>query len=118
MNNRKVDHSALRTNQAFIITLVALAFIADARWLVAFVSAVLLIGTVFPRIALFKAAVWVYPETVEDRPARCARRQSGATPVCPGGWWDFPAGGDVSLSSSVSRRWAGLCPGSSLLWPR
>ncbi len=55
MSNRKVDHAALRTNQAFIITLLALAFIADASWLVAFVSAVLLIGTIFPKIALFKA---------------------------------------------------------------
>ena len=76
MNNRKVDHSALRTNQAFIITLVALAFIADARWLVAFVSAVLLIGTIFPRIALFKAAYWyilkplkiVQPDVRVDNP--------------------------------------------------
>jgi hypothetical protein len=54
MNNRKVDHSALRTNQAFIITLLILAFVTDAKWLVAFVGAVMLLGTAFPKVALFK----------------------------------------------------------------
>ncbi len=58
MSNRKVDHSALRTNQAFIIGLLVLAFIVDVRWLVAFVSAVMLIGTIFPKVALFKAVYW------------------------------------------------------------
>ena len=55
MADRKVDHSALRTNQAFIIGLLVIAFVLDAKWLVAFVSAVMLIGTVFPKVALFKA---------------------------------------------------------------
>ncbi|HEY4720283.1 MAG TPA: DUF4395 domain-containing protein [Anaerolineae bacterium] len=59
MNNRKVDHSALRTNQAFIIALLILAFVTDAKWLVAFVGAVMLIGTAFPKAALFKA-VYLY----------------------------------------------------------
>jgi molybdopterin converting factor small subunit len=54
-SERKVDHSALRTNQAFIITLLLLAFIADVKWLVAFVSAAMLIGTAFPNAALFQA---------------------------------------------------------------
>ena len=58
MINRRVDHSALRTNQAFIIVLLVLAFVADAPWLVAFVAAVMLIGTLFPKVALFKAAYW------------------------------------------------------------
>jgi hypothetical protein len=58
MAERKVDHSALRTNQAFIIGLLVAAFVLDARWLVAFVSAVMLIGTIFPKVALFKAAYW------------------------------------------------------------
>jgi len=58
MAERKVDHSALRTNQAFIIGLLVIAFVLDARWLVALVAAVMLIGTIFPKIALFKAAYW------------------------------------------------------------
>jgi hypothetical protein len=58
MAERRVDHSALRTNQAFIIGLLVIAFVLDAQWLVALVSAVMLIGTIFPKVALFKAAYW------------------------------------------------------------
>jgi len=59
MSERKVDHSALRTNQAFIIGLSLLGFIGDTPWLVTFVAAVMIVGTIFPRVALFKA-VYVY----------------------------------------------------------
>ncbi len=58
MAERKVDHSAIKTNQAFIIGLLVIAFVLDAKWLVGFVSAVMLIGTFFPKIALFKAVYW------------------------------------------------------------
>jgi hypothetical protein len=58
MTDRKVDHSAIRTNQAFVIGLLVIAFVLDAKWLVVFVSAVMLIGTFFPKIALFKAVYW------------------------------------------------------------
>ncbi len=68
MDKRKVDHSALRTNQAFIIALLIAAFVVDAKWLVTFVGAVMLIGTIFPTVALFKA-VYVYVL----KPARLAR---------------------------------------------
>ncbi len=68
MDKRKVDHSALRTNQAFIIALLIAAFVFDAKWLVTFVAAVMLIGTIFPGGALFKA-VYVYIL----KPARIAR---------------------------------------------
>jgi hypothetical protein len=53
--DRKVDHSALRTNQAFIITLLIVAFVLNAPILVVFVSAVMLIGTAIPSAGLFKA---------------------------------------------------------------
>ena len=59
MGDRKVDHSALRTNQAFIISLLIVAFVAEARWLVTFVAAVMLVGTALPNVALFKA-VYLY----------------------------------------------------------
>ncbi len=55
MSERKVDHSALRTNQAFIITLLVLAFVLDVKPLVAFVAIVMLVGTLWPKIALFKS---------------------------------------------------------------
>lgn len=51
----KVDHSALRTNQAFIISLLILAFVLNAPSLVAFVCAVMVIGTLIPSAGLFKA---------------------------------------------------------------
>lgn len=66
--NRIVDHSALRTNQAFIIALLALAFLLNIPALVAFVSAVMLIGTLWPDAALFKR---VYQHVL--RPARIVR---------------------------------------------
>ena len=59
MNDRKVDHSALRTNQAFIIGLLLIGFVTDVKALVAFVAAVMLIGTFLPKVSLFKA-VYVY----------------------------------------------------------
>jgi hypothetical protein len=76
MSDRKVDHSAIRTNQVFISGLLVIAFVLDAKWLVAFVAAVMLIGTVFPSIALFKAVYWyvlkpahiVRPDVRRDNP--------------------------------------------------
>jgi hypothetical protein len=56
MTDRKVDYSALRTNQAFVIGLLLIAFIVIAQWLVAFVAFVMLLGTFVPKLALFKAA--------------------------------------------------------------
>ena len=50
----KVDQTALRVNQASIIALLVIAFLLDQPWLVAFVAAVMLIGTLWPRVALFK----------------------------------------------------------------
>ena len=49
-----VDHSALRVNQASIITLLALAFLLNLPWLVVFVAAVMWAGTFLPRAGLFK----------------------------------------------------------------
>lgn len=52
--SRQVDHSALKVNQAFIIALLALAYVVDAGWLVVFVAAVMLLGTAVPSLSLFK----------------------------------------------------------------
>ncbi len=41
-----VDHSALRTNQAAIITLLLIAFILNTTWLVALVAAIMVVGTI------------------------------------------------------------------------
>ena len=50
----QVDRTALRVNQAFIIGFLALAFLLDQPWLVAFVCAVMAIGTALPQAALFQ----------------------------------------------------------------
>jgi hypothetical protein len=73
---RKVDQSAIRTNQAFIIILLLIAYIADFAPLVAFVSAVLIVGTLFPQATLFKLIYryllkptgWVKPDVIQDNP--------------------------------------------------
>lgn len=71
-----VDHNALRTNQAFIITLLALAFILNTPIPVGFVAAVMLVGTVWPAAALFmriyrhilRPLGLVHADIVPDRP--------------------------------------------------
>lgn len=76
VTERYIDHSALRTNQAFIIVLLGLAFLLDLPLLVAFVSAVMIIGTIWPQVGLFKRiyrhglrpAGLVKPAIVPDNP--------------------------------------------------
>jgi hypothetical protein len=67
-SSRKVDHSALKVNQAFIIAFLALAFIFDSLWAVVFVAAVMLLGTAAPSLSLFKR---VYQHIL--RPARLVK---------------------------------------------
>mgnify|MGYP005853997313 CR=1 FL=1 len=74
--DRKVDHSALRTNQAFIIGLLILAFVLSGVPLVAFVAVVMLVGTALPDAGLFKQIYaqvlkprgWVKPDIRLDNP--------------------------------------------------
>ena len=49
-----VDHSALRTNQAAITLLLVMAFVLESALLVAFVAAVMIVGTALPKAGLFK----------------------------------------------------------------
>lgn len=74
--DRKVDQSALKVNQAFIIGLLLLAYLLNAVWLVVFVAAVMLLGTAVPTLSLFKAiyqhglrpAGLVKPQVINDNP--------------------------------------------------
>ena len=74
--SRKVDQSALRVNQAFIIGLLVTAFVVDSVWLVAFVGVVMLLGTAVPSLSLFnriyqnllKPTGLVKPDVVIDNP--------------------------------------------------
>jgi uncharacterized membrane protein YhaH (DUF805 family) len=49
-----LDRTALRVNQAAIILFLALGFVLNQIWLVAFVAAVMALGTAFPALALFQ----------------------------------------------------------------
>jgi hypothetical protein len=59
----KVDHTALRFNQACIIGLLLLAFLVDTPWLVALVAVVMLVGAWQPNAGLFKQIYgrWLKP---------------------------------------------------------
>jgi len=52
--SNKLDRNALKFNQGAIVTLTAAAFLLQQPWLIAFVMAVLIIGTIFPGAGLFK----------------------------------------------------------------
>lgn len=75
----KVDQSALRTNQAFIIALTLVGFVLDVavgQWIVLFVALVLTAGTIYPPVSLFvqvyksvlKPAGIVKPDVIDDEP--------------------------------------------------
>jgi hypothetical protein len=74
--SRKVDQSALKVNQGFIIGLLLLAFVVDSTWLVAFVGVVMLLGTAVPSLSLFKRiyqhilkpAGLIHPQIIIDNP--------------------------------------------------
>ena len=77
MNDKltRVDHSALRVNQAAIITLSIIAFIINAPWLVAIVGAIMLIGTAFKQpgfkfiyAGFLKPRGIVKPDVIADNP--------------------------------------------------
>lgn len=74
--SRKVDHSALRTNQAFIIGLLLVGFIVNSWIVTAFVALVMLVGTLWPAAGLFKRIYQhilkpsglVKPDVIPDNP--------------------------------------------------
>jgi hypothetical protein len=73
---RHVDHNVIRTNQAFTITLLALAFVLNMPALAAFTAAVMLISAVAPPLGLFtrvyrhvlRPAQLVKPDVQVDNP--------------------------------------------------
>jgi len=72
---QKVDHSAIKTNQVFIISLSALAFIFNQPILVAFVALVMGIGSLLKTPgfgiiykSILKPRGWVKPDVLDDNP--------------------------------------------------
>jgi uncharacterized membrane protein YccF (DUF307 family) len=85
---QKVDQSALRVNQAFIVALTGLGIVLGQVWLVGLVGLVLVLGTVSPPLAAFQAiyrnslrpAGIVRPDVIRDDPAQHRFAQAvGAT---------------------------------------
>jgi hypothetical protein len=74
---KKVDTTAIKFNQASIITLTLLAYLLDLPWLVLGVGVVLAAGTLWPGAALFqqiyrqvlKPLGLLKPHVIEDDPA-------------------------------------------------
>jgi molybdopterin converting factor small subunit len=70
----KVDHNALRVNQAFIISLLLIGFLFNNVWVVAFVGLVMILGTAIhkpgfkPAYDFAKARGWLKPDVVADNP--------------------------------------------------
>lgn len=87
----RVDRTALKVNQAAIITLLLIAFIGNLAWLVALVAAVMVVGTINPQLALFqrlyhavlKPAGWLKPDlhAEEAAPHRFAQGLGGGVLV-------------------------------------
>ena len=71
----RVDHAALRVNQATIITLSIIAFVLNAPWLVALVGLVMLVGTALKQpgfkllyTGFLKPRGIVKPDVIVDNP--------------------------------------------------
>ena len=71
----KVDHSALRVNQAMIIGLLIAAFVGNAPWLGALVMLAMAYGTVRQQpgfkviyTSVLKPRGWVKPDVLHDNP--------------------------------------------------
>lgn len=72
----RVDHSALRINQALIVLFLLVGFVLEQRWLVGFVAVVMLVGSIRPDLGLFKLlysavlkpAGWIKPDVQPDEP--------------------------------------------------
>jgi hypothetical protein len=72
---QKVDHSALRVNQAMIIGLSLIAFVLNAWWLTAVVMLIMAYGTLRRQpgfrivyTGLLKPRGWVKPDVINDNP--------------------------------------------------
>ena len=72
---QKVDHSALKTNQLFIIGLSLVAYILDQPFLAAFVALVMGIGSILKTPgfgiiykSILKPRGWMKPDVLDDNP--------------------------------------------------
>lgn len=111
MNDRieQVDHSAIRVNQASIVTLLIVAFVINLPWLVAFVSAIMLIGAVIRQpgfkliyTGFLKPYGIVQPDVIQDNPQPHIFAQG--------------MGGTVLFLSIITFIWGNVIVGWALAW--
>jgi hypothetical protein len=128
---QKIDHAALKTNQALIIGLSLLAFLLDLPWLAAGTALAMLAGTLLGqpgfgwvyRLAL-RPLGWVKPEVLLDHPEphRFAQGLGGAMLLAGGlsawaglsllGWgltW-------VVIALAALNLFAGFCAGCAVYY--
>ena len=106
---QRVDHSALKVNQSFIIGLNILAFILNLPWLALIVTLAMAIGTVLKAPGfgfVYKYALkprgWVKPDVIADNPEPHRFAQGF---------------GAVVMAAGVSAMYAGAAPlGWGLVW--
>ncbi len=132
MTERRVDHSALRANQAFIIGLLILGFVLDTWPLATFVALVMAVGTLWPNAALFKA-VYGYvlkplkiarPDVRVDNPEPHLFAQAVGAIVLGLGTLAFAANGAtlgwllvwVVIGLAALNLFAGICVGCMLYY--
>ncbi|MBC8505822.1 MAG: DUF4395 domain-containing protein [Anaerolineales bacterium] len=104
----KVDHTALKTNQALIITLNVLAFILNVPWLALIVTVVMILGILRKKpgfgfiYRLLKPSGWPKPDVIMDNPEPHRFAQG--------------FGAVVMLIGSVSLYTGALTLGWALIW--
>ncbi len=106
---QRVDHTALRVNQASIILVLLAAFVLDLWWLVAFVAVIMLLGTVAGRpgfllvyIGLLRPLGIAKPNVISDNPEPHRFAQG--------------FGGAVAALSAISLALGGTVAGWALAW--
>lgn len=130
--DRHVDLSAIRVNQAFIIVMLILAFVLDQPLVAAFVGLVMIIGTVWEGAGLFKRVYRhilypvgiVKPDIVIDNPEPHRFAQGvGAMFVSVGTlalWVGVPVAGwgliSVVIVLANLNLWAGWCAGCMMYY--
>ncbi len=127
-----VDYAALRFNQAAIVSLVVVAFLLDARGLVAAVAAVMLVGTIWPQAGLFKLVYtrliapqgWLRPDLRKDdlRPHLFAQGLGGLFLLASAGllWGALPVAGWtlawLVVALAAVNLFLGFCAGCFLFY--
>ena len=127
----KVDHSALRTNQAMIIGLSLLGYIFEVPFLAGFVGIVMGLGTLFKRPGfglvyskLLRPLGLIRPDILEDNPEPHRFAQGFGSVVILAGTFALMVGSDilgwllvwVVIALAALNLFAGFCVGCAMYY--